>query len=82
MARRALTDGETAILLIIQEGYGKHNSIDRVYFSATDEAVMFCKLANGMNAAYVNLSNIAAGRAAGTIASDEELRVKWLGLRK
>jgi hypothetical protein len=82
MARRALTDGETAILLIIQEGYGPHNSIDRVYFSPGDEAVMFCKLANGMNAAYVNLSNVAAGRADGTIASDEDLRVKWLGLRK
>ena len=82
MARRALTDGETAILLIIQEGYGRHNSIDRVYFSPADEAVMFCKLANGMNAAYVNISNLATGRADGTIASDEELRVKWLRLRK
>jgi len=82
MARRALTDGETAILLVIQEGYGRHNSIDRVYFSAANEAVMFCKLANGMNAAFVNLSNLAAGRADGTIASDEELRVKWLRLRK
>jgi hypothetical protein len=82
MARRALTDGESAILLIIQEGYGQHNSVDRVYFSHADEAVMFCKLANGMNAAYVNLSNLATQRADGTIASDEELRVKWLRLRK
>jgi hypothetical protein len=82
MARRALTDGETAILLIIQEGYGRHNSIDRVHFSPANEAVMFCKLANGMNAAFVNLSNLATQRADGTIASDEELRVKWLRLRK
>jgi len=82
MARRALTEGEGAILLIIQEGYGLHNSIDRVYFSPDDEAVMFCKLANGMNAAYVNLSNLATRRADGTITSDEELRVKWLRLRK
>ena len=81
MARRALTEGETSILLIIQEGYGKHNSIDRVYFSATDEAVMFCKLANGMNAAFVNLSNLAARRADGTIASDDELRTKYLRLK-
>ena len=82
MPRRDLTDGESAVLLIIQEGYGAHNSIDKVYFSPTDEAVMFCKQANGMNALMANLSTLAAKRADGTIPSDEELRVKWLRLRK
>jgi hypothetical protein len=82
MPRRVLTDGESSVLLIIQEGYGAHNSIDKVYFSPTDEAVMFCKLADGMNALMANLSSLAAKRADGTIPSDEELRVKWLRLRK
>ena len=81
MPKRALTDGENAVLLIIQAGYGPHNSIDRVHFSPADEAVMFCKLANGMNAAFVNLSNLAARRADGTIADDDELRTKYLRLK-
>ncbi len=51
MPKRPLTEGENAVLLIIQAGYGAHNTIDRVYFSPANEAVMFCKLANGMNAA-------------------------------
>ncbi|HME36593.1 MAG TPA: hypothetical protein VKF84_15255 [Candidatus Sulfotelmatobacter sp.] len=82
MPKRVLTDGESAILLIIQEGYGAHNSIDRVYFSPADEAIMFCRLANGMNALMANLSHLAARRADGTIASDDELKKKWLRLRK
>ena len=81
MPKRALTEGENAVLLIIQAGYGAHNTIDRVYFSPANEAVMFCKLANGMNAAFVNLSNLAAGRLNGTIASDDELRTKYLRLK-
>jgi hypothetical protein len=82
MPKRVLTDGESAILLIIQEGYGAHNSIDRVYFSPTNEAVMFVKLANGMNTLMANLSHLAARRADGTIASDDDLKKKWLRLRK
>ena len=79
--KRALTEGEAAVLVIIQQGYGPHNSVDRVYFSPADEAIMFCKLANGMNAAFVNLSNLAARRADGTIANDDELRTKYLRLK-
>jgi hypothetical protein len=33
-----------------------------------------------MNAVFANLSNLAAMRAGGTIASDEELKKKWLRL--
>jgi hypothetical protein len=79
--KRALTEGEAAVLVIIQAGYGPHNSIDRVYFSPADEAVLFCRLANGMNALFANLSNLAARRADGTIADDDELRTKYLRLK-
>lgn len=82
MPRRPLTEGEIAVLTIIQEGYGAHNAMDKVYFSPADEAVMFVRLANGMSIVMANLSNLAAGRADGTIASDEELRKKWLRLDK
>jgi hypothetical protein len=80
MARRALTQAESAILTIIQQGYGEQNGPDRVYFSPSDEAVIFVKLANGMSIVMANLSNLAALRAEGIISSDEELRVKWLRL--
>ncbi len=80
MAKRPLTDGELAILTFIQEGYGPHNNIHTVHFSPANEAVIFCKLQNGMNAVFANLSNLAAMRAGGTIASDEELKKKWLRL--
>ena len=80
MQRRALTDGETAVLAIIQQGYGPHNSADKVYFSPTNEAVIFVRLANGMSIVMANLSDLAARRAAGTISSDEELKIKWLRL--
>ena len=48
MGKRVLTEGEAAILTIIQEGHGSHNSLDKVFFSPTDEAVMFVRLTNGI----------------------------------
>jgi len=81
MPRRALTDGETAVLVIIQQGYGAHNGLDRVYFSQADEAVIFVKLSNGMNTLLANLSHLAARCADGTISSDDELRTKYLRLK-
>ena len=81
MPRRVLTDGETAILVFIQEGYGAHNTKERVFFSPADEAVMFVRLANGMCPLMANLSNLAAWRAVGTISSDDELKTKWLRLK-
>jgi hypothetical protein len=80
MRGRVLTEGETAILAIIQQGYGPHNSIDKVYFTPANEAVIFVRLANGMSIVMANLSNLAAGRADGTISTDEDLRTKWLRL--
>jgi hypothetical protein len=81
MPRRVLTDGESAILAIIQQGYGPHNSIDKVFFSPAGEAVMFVRLSNGMSIVMANLSNLAARRADGTISSDDELKTKWLRLK-
>jgi len=81
MPRRILTDGETSVLTIIQQGYGPHNSIDSVFFSPANEAVMFVRLSNGMSIVMANLSNLAAWRADGTIPSDDELRTKWLRLK-
>ena len=80
--RRVLTHGETAVLTIIQQGYGPHNGIDKVYFTPADEAVIFVRLSNGMSIVMANLSNLAARRADGTIASDDELKTKYLRLGK
>jgi hypothetical protein len=55
--------------------------MEKVFFSPTDEAVIFVRLANGMCPLMANLSNLAARRAAGTISSDDELRTKWLRLK-
>jgi hypothetical protein len=82
MHRRTLTDGETAILTVIQQGYGAHNAIDKVFFTPTNEAVIFVRLSNGMSIVMANLSNLAAWRADGTIPSDDELKTKWLRLDK
>jgi len=76
--KRILTDGKTSALMIIQQGHGPHNSIDRVFFSPVDEAVMFVKLSNGTSIVLANLSNLVAWRADGTISSDDELRTKRL----
>jgi len=81
MPRRVLTEGETAVLTIIQEGYGPHHTVNRVFFSPADEAVIFVRLTNGMSVVMANLSHLAARRADGTISSEEELRVKWLRLK-
>jgi hypothetical protein len=77
MPKRVLTEGETAVLTIIQQGYGAHNSLEKVYFNPGDEAVIFVRLTNGMS----NLSALAAQRADGTIPNDEELRRKWLRMK-
>ena len=81
MPKRALTEGESAILTVIQQGYGLHNTIDKVYFSPENHAVMFVRLTNGMSIVFANLSDLAARRANGSIATEEELRTKWLRMK-
>lgn len=80
MHRRDLTDGETAVLVLIQQGYGPQNGVDKVFFNPANEAVIFVRLSNGMSIVMANLSTLAARRADGTISSDDELRTKWLRL--
>ncbi|MFZ0863902.1 MAG: hypothetical protein ABR881_19375 [Candidatus Sulfotelmatobacter sp.] len=80
MRRRVLTDGEIAVLTVIQQGYGPQNGIDQVFFTPADEAIIFVRLSNGMSIVMANLSNLAARRADGTISSDDELKKKWLRL--
>jgi hypothetical protein len=80
MQRRMLSDGEDAVLTMIQEGYGPQNSIDQVFFTNIDDAVILVKASDGTSPVMANLSNLAKWRANGTISSDEELRAKWLRL--
>ncbi len=79
-ARRALTEGEAAILRIIQQGYGPQNTADKVFFTNSDEATVFVKAVDGTSPLMANLTNLVTWRANGTISSDEELRKQWLRL--
>jgi hypothetical protein len=61
-------------------GYGPHNSIDKVFFTDANEAVILVKSSDGSSPVMANLSNLAAWRADGTISSDDQLRREWLRL--
>ena len=76
--RRALTEGEYFVLQQIQEMYGAQNSERDVFFSDTDEAVIFVKDRHGVQGLAAVLTNLARWYADGTIASVEELRAHWL----
>jgi hypothetical protein len=80
MRRRVLNAGETAILAVIQQGYGPQNTADSVFFTERDEAAIFVKAADGTSPLMVNLSNLATLRANGAISSDDELKSEWLRL--
>jgi hypothetical protein len=80
MSPRVLSDGEAAILAMIQRGYGPQNSADIVFFTKADEAVLFVKASDGTSPLIANLSNLAEWRADGTISSDDELKRNWLRL--
>jgi hypothetical protein len=80
MHRRVLTGGETAVLTIIQQGYGPQNSADSVFFTNAGEAVISVTAPDGTSPLMANLSNLAAWRADGTISSDDELKREWLRL--
>ena len=77
---RELTPGESAILSMIQQGYGSRNTVDEVFFTDANEALIFVKVSDGTGPVMTNLTNLAAWRADGTIPSDEELKKKWLRL--
>lgn len=81
MRRRELTAIEAAVLKVIQQGYGPQNSVDAVFFTDADEAVIFVKASDGTSNLMANLTNLAAWRVDGTIPSDEELKRDWLLLK-
>ncbi|HEY6306687.1 MAG TPA: hypothetical protein VI488_09560, partial [Candidatus Angelobacter sp.] len=68
------------VLTIIQQGFGPQNSVDKVFFTNANEAVILVKSSDGTSAVMANLSNLAAWRADGTISSDDQLRQEWLRL--
>jgi hypothetical protein len=80
MRRRELTVGESAVLGMIQQGYGPQNVTDEVFFTDEDEAAIFVKASDGTSPLMANLTNLADWRADGSISSDEELKKDWLGL--
>jgi len=80
MPRRDLTAGQTAILKIIQHGYGPQNTVSEVFFTNANEAAIFVKTPDGRSPILANLSNLAAWRSEGTIKNDEELKRDWLRL--
>jgi hypothetical protein len=79
--RRELTQGESAILGMIQEGYGLQNVVDEVFFTDRGEAAIFVKASDGTSPLMANLTNLAEWRANGMISSDEDLKRDWLRLR-
>ena len=74
MNRRGLTAGETAVLAMIQRGYGPQNNADDVFFTNEGEAVFAVKASDGTSPLIADLSNLASWRADGTISSDDELK--------
>ena len=75
--RRDLTPGETKILGMIQDGYGSENTVNEVFFTFEDEAAISVRNSTQL---MVNLTNLAAWRADGTIPTDDALRKDWLRL--
>jgi hypothetical protein len=80
MHRRVLSAGESAILAVIQQGYGAQNTADNVFFTERDEAVILVKASDGTSPLLANLSNLATLRANDTISGDDELKSEWLRL--
>ena len=74
--RRPLTDGELRVLRMIQEEHGLQNTEEDVFFTDRDEAAIFSKGRDGTRC--LVLTNLAAFRAEGIIATDEALRREWL----
>jgi hypothetical protein len=81
LKRRELTPGERAILDMIQVGYGPQNTEEKVFFSDKDDAVIFVVARDGTSTLCAVLTKLAAWRADGTIASDQDLVCEWLQLK-
>lgn len=72
--RRSLTEDERAILGYIRELYGDHNTPDDVFFSDSDEAVIFVKDRDGSMPICVVLTNVGRWARQGGLSRDEVCR--------
>ena len=78
---RELTPGENEILSLIQEIYGEQNTKHMVFFvEDPSEAAIMSTDKSGETVMMANLTNLSAWRADGSIASYEELKMKWLNI--
>jgi hypothetical protein len=66
---------------MIQVGYGPQNTEEKVFFSDKDDAVIFVVARDGTSTLCAVLTKLAAWRADGTIASDQDLVCEWLQLK-
>lgn len=70
---RALTQEEMFILSEVQAYWGKQNSVENVFFSDLDEAVLVVRDREGSKRVFLVLTNLAAWHDDGTL-SLEQLR--------
>lgn len=66
---------------MIQSHFGSQNTAESITWINGDEATLWVKDAAGAMVLMTHLTNLAAWRLDGTIASDEELRRDWLRIR-
>jgi len=78
MGRKRLTDGETKILVLIQEEYGPQNSERDVVYANNGDAMIFAKDPNGVPYKLIDLTDVAAKCENGTIKSEQELISKYI----
>lgn len=78
MGHRELSKAEMRILDLIRVHYGSLNTPEEVTFTDTGEAVIWVKKDDRSVPLMANLTNLAAWRADGTIATDDELLHDWL----
>ena len=82
MTQRDLSEGENAILNLIQVHYGPLNTREEVAIYDRNEAVIWVKDAEGSTVLMVNLTSLAEWLADGTIAGEAELLREWLIVNK
>jgi hypothetical protein len=76
---RALTQEELFVLSEVQAYWGRQNSVENVFFSELDEAVLVVHDREGSKRVLLVLTNLAAWRDDGTL-SLEQLRNYIKGL--
>ena len=69
-SRRDLTDAEQLVLTEIQRYWGPQNTVDRVFFTERDEAVLFVLDRDGGVPIVIVLTNIGEMHRDGTLSLD------------